>query len=72
MRIDMTTEDAGGVGFVGLLTMLFIALKLTGYITWTWWWVLSPILAPIVLVLVVVVIWCIARIAVFVLDDILN
>lgn len=32
-----------GVGFTGLLTVLFIGLKLTGYISWSWWWVLSPI-----------------------------
>ena len=34
---------SGGIGFVGLLTILFIALKLTGYIDWSWWWVLSPL-----------------------------
>lgn len=34
---------SGGIGFVGLLTILFIGLKLTGYIAWSWWWVLSPI-----------------------------
>lgn len=33
----------GGAGFVGLLTILFIGLKLTGHIAWSWWWVLSPI-----------------------------
>ena len=38
-----TTTKSGGIGFVGLLTILFIALKLTGYITWSWIWVLSPI-----------------------------
>ena len=32
------------IGFEGLLTILFIALKLTGYIAWSWWWVLSPLL----------------------------
>lgn len=32
----------GGVGFPALLTLLFIGLKLTGYIDWTWLWVLSP------------------------------
>lgn len=32
----------GGVGFVGLLTILFIGLKLTGHIDWSWLWVLSP------------------------------
>lgn len=32
-----------GIGFVDALTLLFIALKLTGHITWSWLWVLSPI-----------------------------
>lgn len=36
-------ESKGGVGFIGLLTILFIALKLTGFIDWSWIWVLSPI-----------------------------
>ncbi len=30
-------------GFIGLLTVLFICLKLTKGIDWSWWWVLSPI-----------------------------
>jgi len=32
-----------GLGFADALTLLFIALKLTGCITWSWIWVLSPI-----------------------------
>ena len=32
-----------GVGFAGMLAILFIALKLLGYISWSWVWVLSPI-----------------------------
>lgn len=32
-----------GVGFMGLLTIVFITLKLIGIINWSWWWVLSPI-----------------------------
>lgn len=32
-----------GTGFLGLLTLLFIHHKLIGTITWSWWWVLSPI-----------------------------
>jgi hypothetical protein len=42
-----TTSSSGGVGFLGLLTIVFIALKLTGYINWSWLWVLAPIWAPI-------------------------
>jgi len=37
------------IGFVGLLTILFIGLKLTGYIGWHWWWVLSPIWASLLI-----------------------
>ena len=28
--------------FAGLLTVLFVALKLTKVIAWSWFWVLSP------------------------------
>lgn len=37
-----SSSSSGGVGFFGLLTIVFIVLKLTGFITWSWWWVLSP------------------------------
>lgn len=33
----------GGIGFTGLLTIVFITLKLMGVITWSWLWALSPI-----------------------------
>lgn len=33
----------GGIGLTGLLTVLFVALKLTGVIAWKWIWVVSPI-----------------------------
>ena len=36
-------NSSNGIGFVGLLTIVFIALKLTNFIAWSWWWVLSPI-----------------------------
>lgn len=35
--------NSGGIGFVGLLTIVFIVLKLVGKITWSWWWVLAPL-----------------------------
>ena len=45
-------RDTGGVSFLGLLTLLFIGLKLTGYITWSWIWVLAPLWMPIIIALV--------------------
>jgi len=43
MDNNTTAQSSGGLGFVGALTILFIGLKLTGYISWSWVWVLSPI-----------------------------
>ena len=43
--------SSGGIGFGGLLTILFIGLKLTGIIAWSWWWVLCPLWIPLAFVL---------------------
>lgn len=37
------------IGFLGLLGLIFITLKLTGYILWSWWLVLLPLYAGLVL-----------------------
>jgi len=37
------SSSSTGIGFRSLLLILFIGLKLTGFITWSWIWVLSPI-----------------------------
>ena len=42
-------SSGGGIGFVGALTLLFIALKLMGYIDWSWWWVLAPLWVSFIL-----------------------
>lgn len=47
------TTSSGGIGFFGLLTILFIGLKLTGYIAWSWWWVLAPLWVPLSILLVI-------------------
>lgn len=43
MSDSSNSTRSGGVGFTGLLTILFVGLKLTHDIDWSWWWVLSPI-----------------------------
>lgn len=42
----MTDSNSGGIGFCGILTIVFITLKLTNFIAWSWWWVLSPMWLP--------------------------
>jgi len=57
---SLSSSKSGGIGFCGLLTIVFITLKLTHYINWSWKWVLSPLWLPlmifIVLALVVAII----------------
>lgn len=36
-------NKSAGIGFCGILTIVFIVLKLTNVIDWSWIWVLSPI-----------------------------
>ena len=60
MRERNSTTVNGGIGFTGLLTIVFIALKLLGFITWSWVWVLSPIWIDaflVVLLFAVLIIW---------------
>lgn len=49
-------SSSGGIGFCGLLTVLFIALKLTGTIGWPWLWVLAPLWIPIALLVIVMIV----------------
>ena len=44
------TQSTSGIIFSGLLTIVFIVLKLTGFIAWSWWWVLSPVWLPLAIV----------------------
>lgn len=37
--------NCSGIGFMGLLTIAFIVLKLCDVIDWSWWWVLAPLWA---------------------------
>lgn len=55
-----TTTHSSGIGFSGLLAVLFIALKLTGTVAWSWAWVLSPLWIPLVLLLIIVAVVAIA------------
>ena len=43
MNEKTTNTSTAGPSIVSMLVVLFIALKLCGIISWSWWWVLSPI-----------------------------
>ena len=49
-------QASGGISFTGLLTIVFIILKLCSIITWSWWWVLSPLWISMILWAILVII----------------
>ena len=44
------SSTGSGIGFCGLLTIVFITLKLIGVIKWSWTWVLAPIWIPLAII----------------------
>lgn len=50
------SKSSGGIGFFGLLTIVFIVLKLCHVITWSWIWVLSPIWSPVFVGIIILLI----------------
>jgi hypothetical protein len=54
----MQTTQYTGMGACGWLGILFVALKLTGYIDWSWWWVTAPFWLPLVVVVAVIGVAC--------------
>jgi len=56
MSSSTTTASSGvSLGFLEFLTLIFITLKLTGYIDWSWWWVLSPLWAQLVVFVIALI-----------------
>jgi hypothetical protein len=60
--MSKNSTSSGGIGFAGLLTIVFITLKLTKYIDWSWWWVVSPIWIPIILATVIYLLGCLMEV----------
>ena len=51
------TAQAGGIGFLQALCLVFIVLKLCGQISWPWLWVLAPVWVPLGVAIVCGAIW---------------
>ena len=50
----MANENtSNGIGFGTVLFLIFMTLKLTGNIDWSWWWVTSPLWIPLLLAVVI-------------------
>ena len=38
-----SNNNGGGMGLGTILFLIFLVLKLTNYIDWSWWWVTAPL-----------------------------
>ena len=59
-----SSSSSGGIGVLGLLGVVFITLKLTGFISWSWWWVTAPFwggFALMIAVFILALIWVVAK-----------
>lgn len=54
--MDENNSGSGGIGFCGLLTLIFIVLKLCKVIDWSWWWVLFPTWFPLAVLLAIILV----------------
>lgn len=45
----------GGIGFWPILFIVFLVLKLTKVVTWSWWWIALPLYGPVLLIMVVLI-----------------
>jgi sterol desaturase/sphingolipid hydroxylase (fatty acid hydroxylase superfamily) len=53
---DNSSNSSGGMGLCGVLTIVFVVLKLVGVIKWSWIWVLSPLWIGLAFSIVVILI----------------
>ena len=51
-----------GLGILDILLVVFIVLKLTGTIAWSWWWVLSPLWLPALILLIAFILFLLFKV----------
>ena len=55
--IENSGGSSDGIGFVGVLQIIFIVLKLCGVIDWSWGWVLAPMWISALLITIILIIF---------------
>jgi len=63
--MSTSSSSSSGIGFGGLLTIVFVTLKLMDIISWSWWWVTAPLWIPAAVIIVFILIPCIIAFILF-------
>lgn len=56
MSRNSSSGSTGGLTFDGVLFLIFLVLKLTGLIDWSWWWVTAPIWIPLLVIVAILLV----------------
>lgn len=59
-----SSSSSSGIGFLGLLQVAFITLKLTKIIGWSWWWIMAPTWIPVALFIIIgggILLWALKK-----------
>jgi FtsH-binding integral membrane protein len=57
-----SSSSTSGLGFGGVLFIVFLVLKLTHVIDWSWWWVTAPLWVPACICILIFIGWVIYQI----------
>jgi len=62
----MSTESktSSGISLFGAMFLVFLTLKLTGYIYWSWWWITAPLWGPFALAALILLVWLVGFVVV--------
>lgn len=60
--MSTNNNSSTGIGLLGWMFLIFLTLKLTGFIDWSWWWVTSPLWGGLALVLILVLFFVLYRV----------
>jgi hypothetical protein len=64
-KVQVVKSAGGGISFLSLLFLLFLGLKLTGVISWSWWYVTMPLWGGWALILGILLIAAVGGLIVF-------
>lgn len=54
---EHSTQSGGGISATGVLFLIFLVLKLTEVIDWSWWWVTAPLWGGFVIIIPFIILW---------------
>ena len=69
-RNEKSVTVMGGIGFLDALFLVFLVLKLTKVIDWSWWWITAPLWGQVALLIVILVVVTIVLAVIKIIDRI--